>query len=60
MQGWWAEETSLKKNIKNLTVQKLLNGSVGYIICGGWPPGPKNGRADFFVPVQSCMEATEF
>ncbi len=26
MQAWWAEETSLK-NIKNLTVQKLLTGS---------------------------------
>ncbi len=27
MQAWWAEENSLK-NIKNLTVQKLLTGSV--------------------------------
>ncbi len=29
MQDWWAEE-NIKKNIKNLTVQKLLTGSVYY------------------------------
>ncbi len=32
MQAWWAKETSLK-NIKNLTVQKLLTGSVKCIYC---------------------------
>ncbi len=59
IQAWWTEETSLKNNKKNLTVQKLLNGSVYHIYIyiyilygGGGPPGPKNARADFFVPVQ--------
>ncbi len=28
MQAWWAEENSLKKKNQNLTVQKLLTGSV--------------------------------
>ncbi len=43
-----------KKKKKNLTVQKLLNGSVYHIYIyiyilygGGGPPGPKNARAEF-------------
>ncbi len=40
MQGLWAEENSLK-NIKNLTVQKLLTRSVHVYTVGGkiiWSP----------------------
>ncbi len=37
MQAWWAEENSLK-NIKNLTVQKRLTGSVGsWLVCETQP-----------------------
>ncbi len=32
MQAWWAEENSSKKN-QNLTVQKLLTGSVDMYHC---------------------------
>ncbi len=56
MQAWWAEETSLN-NIKNITVQKLLTGSVYFIyivvVVGRLDqkmPGPI-----FFVPVQPWL-----
>ncbi len=50
-----------KKKNQNLTVQKLLNGSVYHIYIyilfgGGGPPGPKNARADFLS--QSSPGAT--